>query len=61
MLNAAGEVAVERFLAGRLPFPAIAETVLAVLGDAHIHPDPGLDDIQEADRAAREDAAKCLT
>jgi 1-deoxy-D-xylulose-5-phosphate reductoisomerase len=59
VINAAGEVAVQRFLAGRLPFPAIAETVLAVLGEARIHPDPGLDDIQEADRTAREDAAKC--
>ncbi len=56
VLNAANEVAVERFLAGEIAFPAIAETAGAVLRKATILPDPDLDDIHAADRAAREDA-----
>jgi len=59
ILNAANEVAVERFLQGDIPFPAIARTVRTVLENATIQPDPDLDDIYAADRAAREDAAKC--
>ena len=59
VFNAANEVAVERFLSGGLPFPAIADTVSAVLEDAPIHSDPDLNDIYAADHAAREDAAKC--
>jgi len=59
ILNAANEVAVERFLQGEIPFPAIAATVRTVLEDATIQPDPDLDDIHAADHAAREDAAKC--
>ena len=59
IVNAANEVAVERFLQGEIPFPAIAATVRAVLDDATIQPDPDLDDIYAADHAAREDAAKC--
>ena len=59
VFNAANEVAVERFLEGRIPFPAIAETVAAVLDDATIVTDPKLEDIYAADRAAREDAATC--
>jgi len=58
VLNAANEVAVERFLAGEIPFPAIAETAAAVLRKARVGPDPDLDDIYAADRAAREDARK---
>ncbi len=56
VLNGANEVAVGRFLAGEIAFPAIAETVGAVLRRTPIRPDPDLDDIHEADRAAREDA-----
>jgi len=59
ILNAANEVAVERFLLGGIPFPAIAMTVRTVLENATIRPDPDLDDIYAADHAAREDAAKC--
>jgi 1-deoxy-D-xylulose-5-phosphate reductoisomerase len=58
VLNAANEVAVERFLAGEIPFPAIAGVAQAVLRRGGIRPDPDLDDILEADRAAREDARK---
>ena len=59
IFNAANEVAVDRFLQGEIAFPAIAETVAAVLEEATIEPDPGLDDIHAADRAAREEAATC--
>jgi 1-deoxy-D-xylulose-5-phosphate reductoisomerase len=58
VLNAANEVAVGRFLAGEIPFPAIAGTAAAVLRRAPVVPDPDLDDIRAADRAAREDARK---
>jgi len=37
VLNAANEEAVAAFLAGRLPFPAIAEVVAGVLA-AHVQP-----------------------
>ena len=59
IVNAANEVAVERFLDGRIPVLAIADTVGQVLADATIQMEPTLDDIHAADRAAREDAAKC--
>ncbi len=61
VLNAANEVAVERFLAGEIPFPAIADLVRAVLERASIEPDPDLDRILAADSAAREDARLCRT
>lgn len=56
VLNAANEVAVGRFLAGKIAFPAIAEVARAVLRNATLRPDPDLDEIHAADRAAREDA-----
>ena len=60
-LSAANEVAVEAFLAGRITWPAIADTVDAVLQG---HPgDPrtlGADDIIAADAAARAAAEKIL-
>ena len=59
VVNAANEVAVGRFLAGEIPFPAIADTVERVLEEAQIQPEPDLDDIHAADRAAREDATRC--
>ena len=61
VLNAANEVAVERFLGGEIAFPAIAETAGAVLRRTPIRPDPDLDDIYAADRAAREEARKWPT
>ncbi len=54
VFNAANEVAVEEFLAGRIPFPRIWETVARVLDgttDAEIG---GLESLLEADRGARE-------
>jgi 1-deoxy-D-xylulose-5-phosphate reductoisomerase len=61
VLNAANEVAVGRFLEGSIPFPAIAEIAGAVLAKAAIRPDPRLDDIYAADRAAREEASRWTT
>jgi len=58
LLNAANEIAVERFLAGRLPFSRIAAVVEHTLaesdegGDAH-----SLEGLLAADRRARERAA----
>ena len=51
--NAANEVAVAAFLAGRLPFLGIAEVVEDALASAGTHPVRDLEDLVEADRAAR--------
>jgi 1-deoxy-D-xylulose-5-phosphate reductoisomerase len=57
--NAANEVCVEAFRAGRLPFTAIVDTIASVLGD-HDVPSKGeeltLDDVLAADAWARERA-----
>ena len=58
MLNAANEVAVSAFLAGRLPFTAIADVVekcLTWLGD---EPVESLDDVFACDAEARRFAAE---
>jgi 1-deoxy-D-xylulose-5-phosphate reductoisomerase len=60
VLNAANEVAVAAFLAGRIPFPAIAATNAGVL-DAHVARAGAaglrdLRDVQAADGWAREQA-----
>jgi 1-deoxy-D-xylulose-5-phosphate reductoisomerase len=51
--NAANEVAVAAFLDGRIAFPEIAETVAEVLAAADGAPARDLDDLVEADGAAR--------
>ena len=53
VFNAANEVAVAAFLAGRLPFLAIADVVADALARADGAPARDLDDLVEADRAAR--------
>jgi 1-deoxy-D-xylulose-5-phosphate reductoisomerase len=54
VLNAANEVAVERFLAGQLPFPAIAQVIESALNNAHADGDAdSLDGVFAADAAAR--------
>src|SRR5437762_2313902 len=58
--NAANEVAVAAFLAGRLRFPAIAEVVAETLAEADGAPARGLDDLLEADAAARRVAERGL-
>ena len=54
LLSAANEAAVERFLAGKLPFGGIYECVAAALGSIDIIERPSLDEIIEADGRARE-------
>ena len=58
--NAANEVAVEAFLAGRLPFLGIVEVVEHTLGAAEGAPALDLEDLVEADRAARRVAEERL-
>ena len=55
-LNAADEVAVEKFLAGEIPFTGIWRTVAKVLDGHHVTEAATVDDVLEADRAAREKA-----
>jgi 1-deoxy-D-xylulose-5-phosphate reductoisomerase len=61
ILNAANEVAVEAFLERRLPFPAVVETVAEVLDALEPHPIRRLEDVLEADAAARERARSLLS
>jgi 1-deoxy-D-xylulose-5-phosphate reductoisomerase len=56
VLNAANEVAVESFLAGRLGFNGIAAVIENVLAAATVEPLSSLDDAWAADRDARERA-----
>jgi 1-deoxy-D-xylulose-5-phosphate reductoisomerase len=58
--NAANEVAVAAFLAGKLPFLGIAETVSDTLADVGGAPARDLDDLVEADREARKLAERGL-
>jgi len=53
MLNAANEVAVERFLAGELGFLRIPALIEAVLDGLENAPVTSIDDVLDADRAAR--------
>jgi 1-deoxy-D-xylulose-5-phosphate reductoisomerase len=53
VLNAANEVAVERFLAGRIRFDQIAESVARVMDRHDTIEDPVLEDVRAADRWAR--------
>jgi len=54
VLNAANEVAVSAFLAGRLGFLEIPRVIESVLG-RHVHrPASSLEEVLEADRWARE-------
>jgi 1-deoxy-D-xylulose-5-phosphate reductoisomerase len=60
VLNAANEVAVHAFLAGRLPFmgiPAVIERALERVGAASVH---GFDSLYEADAAARAVAGEMI-
>jgi 1-deoxy-D-xylulose-5-phosphate reductoisomerase len=58
--NAANEVAVEAFLAGRLPFLGIAKTVERVLDGAAGAPAADLDELLEADAEARRLAGRAI-
>ncbi len=58
VFNAANEVAVDFFVKGKLNFPGIWETVARTLAAHRTVAHPSLDMIVEADRWAREEAAK---
>ena len=60
VLNAANEVAVEAFLAGRIAFTTIAETVERVLEGEPVRPGLDLGEIRDADRGARERAQRAI-
>lgn len=57
VLNAANEVAVERFCQRRIPFPGISDTVARVMQEHRVVEHPSLAQILEADSWAREQAA----
>jgi 1-deoxy-D-xylulose-5-phosphate reductoisomerase len=56
-LNAANEVAVEAFLAGRLAFPTIARIIDDTLSAHDVQPAETLEVVRESDRRARAHAA----
>jgi 1-deoxy-D-xylulose-5-phosphate reductoisomerase len=58
VLNAANEIAVPAFLDGKIPFPAIWETVEAVMRQHQTVEHPHLDEILRADAWARSAAAE---
>jgi 1-deoxy-D-xylulose-5-phosphate reductoisomerase len=60
VLNAANEVAVEAFLAGRIPFPAIAESAARVLGRHTSTPLRSVEEALEVDAWARRAACEIL-
>lgn len=57
IFNAANEVAVEAFIAGRLPFTAIAECVQRTLAQVAAHEPADLAEVLAADTAARQAAS----
>jgi 1-deoxy-D-xylulose-5-phosphate reductoisomerase len=57
VFNAANEVAVEAFRAGRLPFPGIWQCVAAVMDAHEVRPSSTLDAVVSADVWARNQAA----
>jgi 1-deoxy-D-xylulose-5-phosphate reductoisomerase len=59
-LNAANEEAVAAFLAGRVPFLAIPESIEEVLAQEPRRATTVLEDVLEADRRARELARRAL-
>jgi 1-deoxy-D-xylulose-5-phosphate reductoisomerase len=59
-LNAADEVAVEAFLAGRIPFPAIARTVEETLERQPGSEPATIEEVIAADLTSRETAARIL-
>jgi 1-deoxy-D-xylulose-5-phosphate reductoisomerase len=59
-LNAANEEAVAAFLDGRVPFPAIPESIQEVLETEPKATATALEDVLEADRRARERARQAL-
>lgn len=58
VMSAANEVAVDRFLAGGIPFTNIAERVQRVMELHTVQPDPGLEELLEIDAWARRAAVE---
>ncbi len=59
-LNAADEIAVEAFLAGRISFPAIAATVAETLERMPVRKASSVPEVLEIDRASRETARRVI-
>ncbi len=59
-LNAADEIAVEAFLAGRISFPAIAETIEETLNRVPSREPKSVGEVLEIDRQSREAARKLI-
>ncbi len=60
-LNAANEVAVQKFLDNKIKFTDIAKTVEYVMNEHNFISDPNLQDIMDADEYARKETKKCLS
>jgi 1-deoxy-D-xylulose-5-phosphate reductoisomerase len=60
VLNAANEIAVHAFLAGRLPFLAIAEVIERTLDTLGVSPVRAFESLYEADREARRVAEEAV-
>ena len=60
ILNAADEVAVEAFLAGRIPFPAIAETIASAVDRWGGPDEPDLAGVVSLDAEVRTTLAETL-
>jgi 1-deoxy-D-xylulose-5-phosphate reductoisomerase len=61
VMNAANEVAVEAFVAEQIPFNAISRVVGLTIDRHRVQEAPDLDDLLDADRWARETAARIVT
>jgi 1-deoxy-D-xylulose-5-phosphate reductoisomerase len=61
VLNAANEVAVEAFLEGRIPFPAIARVIEQAMAAHSPLPAGGLEVVREIDAWAREHATAAVS
>jgi 1-deoxy-D-xylulose-5-phosphate reductoisomerase len=59
-LNAANEVAVAAFLAGRIHFPDIASTVEAVIARCGMEAPASIEDVLEIDRRARREVERMI-
>jgi 1-deoxy-D-xylulose-5-phosphate reductoisomerase len=59
-LNAADEIAVEAFLAGRIPFPAIAEVVEDTLAKRPVRQPESVGEVLAIDEESRESARKSV-
>ncbi|MDD4891421.1 MAG: 1-deoxy-D-xylulose-5-phosphate reductoisomerase, partial [Phycisphaerae bacterium] len=61
VLNGANEQAVEAFLAGRIRFGQIVPLVRRALDEHRVNPQPGLEQLQAADRWAREQVSQWIS